>query len=149
MRRALALALVFALVGVSAPAFARSERTEPFDAARVFPAAVRFLRIDAGVKIVEKDADSGYVLFDLDEDKHTFRGALELVKTTVDGRESVRLVLRIEDRPEYEEQMLLEKLDVNLRHELGHPKEPVKKKNETGSGSGSGSGSDTGSGSES
>jgi hypothetical protein len=145
MRRA----SILLLVCLSTPAFARSEKNEPFDAAQVFPAAVRFLRIDAGVKIVEKDADSGYVLFDLDEDKHTFRGALELVKTTVDGRESVRLVLRIEDRPEYEEQMLLEKLDQKLRHELGHTKEPApaKKKEEPGTGTGTGTG--TGSGSES
>ncbi len=119
MRRAL---FVLAISSMAAPAWARSEKTEPFDAAQIFPTAVRFLRIDANVKIVEKDADAGYVLFDLTEDKHVFRGALELVKTEVDGREAVRLVLRIDDRPEYEEELILEKLDAKIRSELGHPK---------------------------
>jgi hypothetical protein len=143
MRRLLVVALV---LGASAPAYARSEKIEPWDPAQVFPIAVRFLRIDVGVKIVEKDADDGYVLFDLDEDKRTFRGALELVKTHEGGRDSVRLVLRIDDRPDYEEQMLLDRLDVKLREELGAPKDPPRK-SDGGSGSGSGSGSGTASGS--
>jgi hypothetical protein len=141
VRRLVALALVLAS---AAPAWAKSEKSEPWDAAQVFPIAVRFLRIDAGVKIVEKDADAGYVLFDLDEDKHTFRGALELVKTHDGGRESVRVVLRIDDRPDYEEQMLLDKLDVKLRDELGVPRDPPHKP-DGGSGTGSGSGSGSGS----
>ncbi|HTJ42460.1 MAG TPA: hypothetical protein VL463_10225 [Kofleriaceae bacterium] len=116
--------LVVGFLAISAPAFARSEKTEPFEPAEVFPIAVRFLRIDAGVKIVEKDADDGYVLFDLTEDKHTFRGSLELVKTEENGRVSVRIVIKIEDRPEYVEQMYLDKLDVKIRAELGHPKAP-------------------------
>lgn len=143
------LALVCVLLAISTPALARSDKTEPFEPAEVFPIAVRFLRIDAGVKIVEKDAEDGYVLFDLEEDKHTFRGALELVKTEVEGRVSVTLVLRIEDRPEYVEQMLLDKLDVKLRQELGHPKPPPapkdKAKPDPGEGTGTGTGGGTGS----
>jgi hypothetical protein len=140
--------LVASILAIAAPAYARSEKTEPFEPAEVFPVAVRFLRIDAGVKIVEKDADDGYVLFDLQEDKHTFRGALELVKAEVDGRVSVRLVLRIDDRPEYEEQMLLDKLDVKLRQELGHPKAPPppkKKPDDKGETQDPGAGTGTGS----
>jgi len=149
---------ILALVLASSPAWARSEKTEPFTPAEVFPTAVRFLRIDAGVKIVEKDADAGYVLFDLTEDKHVFRGALELVKTTVEGRDSVRLVLRIDDRPAYVEQMLLDKLDAKLRAEL-RPTAPRKKPAdkvddkdkpaEPGSGSGSSNTGSAGSGSSS
>ena len=124
MRRALVLAL---LLTAAAPAWAKSEKVEPWTAADVFPTAVRFLRIDAGVKIVEKDAEAGYVLFDLSEEGHTFRGALELAKAELDGREAVRLVLRIDDRPDYEEQMMLDKLDAKIRGELGMPKKPEKK----------------------
>ena len=142
MRRALVVAMV---LGLAAPAWAKSEKTEPFDPAAAFPVAVRFLRVDLGVKIVEKDADTGYVLFDLDEDKRTFRGALELVKTEVDGRASVRLILRLDDRPDYEEQLLLDKLDVKLRHELTESpkaeKKPDKPSDKAGAGTGSGSGS--------
>ena len=110
--------VIAAILAAAAPAWAKSEKTTPYDAKAAFPVAVRFLRVDLAVKIVEKDADAGYVIFELDEDKRTFRGALELVATEADGRASVRLVLTIDDRPEYEEQMLLDKLEQKLRGEL-------------------------------
>jgi hypothetical protein len=123
MRRAALLALVLALAWAR-PASARSEKTVAWPAADVYPAAVRFLRIDVGVKIVEKDADDGYVLFELDEDHRTFRGALELVRVKDDGRDAVKLILRIDDRPSYEEEALLDKLTYKLRRELGRPPDP-------------------------
>ena len=124
----LAAALVLAM---PADAGARSERTVGWTAARVFPTAVRFLRIDAHATIVEKDADAGYVLFDLKEEGHVFRGALELVAFEKDGRESVRMILRIEDRPEYVEVGMLDRLERKLRGEHGAPpkKDPPPPKN--------------------
>ena len=113
--RALAFA---AILAVASPAWARSEKTAPYDPQAAFAVAVRFLRVDLGVKIVEKDAETGYVIFELDEEKRTFRGALELVAAQADGRASVRLILTIEDRPEWEEQMMLDKLEQKLRAEL-------------------------------
>jgi hypothetical protein len=73
------------------------------------------------VTIVEKDREAGYVLFDLKEEGKTFRGALELVATRKDGRDLVRLILRIEDRPEYVEVGMLERLERKLRGEHGPP----------------------------
>jgi hypothetical protein len=73
------------------------------------------------VAIVEKDADAGYVLFDLKEEGKTFRGALELVPFEKDGRQNVRLILRIEDRPEYVEVGMLDRLERKLRGERGQP----------------------------
>jgi hypothetical protein len=127
MRRLLLIAALMSIVSIAPAAWARSEKVEPYEATEVFPTAVRFLRIDAGVKIVEKDADAGYVLFDLTEDHKTFHGSLELIKTDVDGRVSVKLVLHIEDRPAYVEQLLLDKLDAKLRAELRPTRVPPKK----------------------
>lgn len=115
--RALVIAIVLAAAAAS-PAWAKSEKVAPYDPHAAFPVAVRFLRVDLGVKIVEKDADTGYVIFELDEEKRTFRGALELVATEFDGRASVRLILRLDDRPDYEEQMMLDKLEQKLAAEL-------------------------------
>src|SRR5262245_42503694 len=42
---------------------ARSEKHVSWDMKKVFPTAVRFLRIDEHAAIVEKDAEAGYVLF--------------------------------------------------------------------------------------
>jgi len=123
MRRAALAALVLPLMW-AAPASARSEKTVDWPAADVYPAAVRFLRIDAGVKIVEKDAEAGYVLFDLTEDRQTFRGSLELVRIKDGGRDAVKLIMKIEDRPSYEEVALLDRLEYKLRRELGMPDDP-------------------------
>ena len=114
----LAALLVAALLALPAVADARSEKTVGWTAAQVFPTAVRFLRVDEGVTIVEKDGEIGYVLFELRDDGKTYRGALELV-TLAEGK--LRLVLRIEDRPDYMEVGMLERLERKLRAELGAP----------------------------
>ncbi len=117
MRR-LVIALVLAL---ATPAFARSEKTLAYPRADAWPAAVRFIRVDLALKVLEKDADAGYVLFELNEDKRTFRGSLEVIDVVKDGRHLVRFVMQIEDRPTYVEIEMLDKLERKLRTELGSP----------------------------
>ncbi len=109
------------LVGGAPPADARSEKSVTWELARVFPTAVRFLRVDEGVTIVEKDAEAGYVLFELSDEGKTFPGALELVSYERNGRPAVRIIIRIEDRPEYMEVGMLDRLERKLRDELGPP----------------------------
>jgi len=116
MRRVL-LALLL-LCGV---AQARSEKTLAYPRDSAWAAAVRFIRVDAKLKITEKDADAGYVIFELHEEKKTFRGSLECIDTMKDGRHVVRFVLTLEDRPEWQEIELLNKLEQKLRTELGSP----------------------------
>jgi hypothetical protein len=110
---------------VATAATAKSDKTVAYPATKVFPAAVRFLRVDEHVKITEKDADAGYVMFELSEDGKTFPGALELVETQSSGRPAVKLVLRIEDRPSYVETAMLERLERKLRADLGSEPPPV------------------------
>ena len=114
------------LVAVPAPVVAKSEKTVVYGVAKVFPAAVRFLRVDEGVKIIEKDPDNGYVMFELKEEGKTFPGALEMIEAENAGRPAVKLVLRIEDRPSYVEQAMLERLERKLRAELGSEPPPIK-----------------------
>lgn len=125
-RHALVISLLLGAVS-AAPGRARAEShkdtTYPYQ--QVWPAAVRFLRIDEGLKIVERDPDAGYVLFDLTEEKRTFRGALEVVKLKdSDGRPSVRLILRIADRPSYMEMGILNRMLQKMRTELGPAPDP-------------------------
>jgi hypothetical protein len=115
---ALAVAVMVAAAGV---AWARSEKTVAYTFDRVWPAAVRFLRVDERLKIVEKDADAGYVLFELREEGKVFPGALELIRGEEEGRPVVRLAVKIEDRPDYVESAMLGRLERKLREELGAP----------------------------
>lgn len=119
---ALGLAAALATAALLAPpAWARSERTLVYAPARVFPTAVRFLRVDAGLKIVEKDAEAGYVMFELVDGDKVYPGALELVATESAGRQASKLVLTIEGQPSYVEAVMLDKLERKVRQELGEP----------------------------
>jgi len=113
--------ILLALLLWSGVAEARSEKTLGYQRDQAWPTAVRFLRVDAKLKVIEKDADAGYVLFEFVEDKKTFRGSLELIEVVKDGRKLVRFVVTIEDRPSWVEIEMLTKLERKLRAELGTP----------------------------
>ena len=117
MKRWLALVLFL----VPAIAQARSEKTLAYPRDQAWPAAVRFIRVDAHLKVIEKDADAGYLLFELHEDKKIFRGSLEVIDVVKDNQHQVRFVLQIEDRPEWLEIEYLTQLERKLRAELGAP----------------------------
>ena len=100
----------------------KSQRTVRYTYEQVWPAAIRFLRIDVGLEIIEKDADAGYVLFLLKEEGKEFRGSLELVRIKDDqDMPALRMLMSIEDRPSYMELGLLDRLERKLRAELGSP----------------------------
>jgi hypothetical protein len=145
----LAIVLAIVLPGPGS-AVARSEKTLGYRAEKVWPSLVRFLRVDEGLKIVEKDPDAGYVVFEMADEGKTFPGAAELITADDDGGPRVKVVIRIEDRPSYVESAMLERFERKLRDELGSPpprKTPEKKKKPAPPGDGSGSGAGPGSGS--
>jgi hypothetical protein len=115
----LACLVVLAVAPVAAEA--RSEKVLAYPRDQAWPAAVRFLRVDAKLKVLEKDAEAGYVLFELREDKKIFRGSLEVIDIVKDNHHQVRFVLQIEDRPAWVEIEYLNKLEQKLRAELGAP----------------------------
>jgi hypothetical protein len=122
--RAVAALLVIVGLLAAVPAGAKSNRTftQPFD--KVWPSLLRFLRVDEKLKIVEKDVEAGYVLFELSEEKRTFSGAVELVKGEDDrGRPTTRVTIKITDRPAYMEEGLLDRLEQKLHDEHGEPKD--------------------------
>jgi len=111
-------------------AWARSEKTLSYPRDAVWPTTVRFLVVDESVKVIEKDADAGYVLFELRDQGKLYRGSLELLTIKNDGRTSVRFVIAIPDRPSWMEIAMLQRLERKLRAELGSP--DIKPKDEGG-----------------
>ncbi len=82
---------------------------------------MRFLAVDERLTLVQKDAEAGYVLFELADEGKRFRGALEVIAIVDGGRPVVRFVLTIEDRPSWVEVAMLRRLERKLRLELGSP----------------------------
>lgn len=110
---------------------AKTSRKVSHSYEKVWPTAVRFLRIDEGLEIVEKDVETGYVLFDLAEEGKRFSGSVELIRRKDNRkRDAVELILNIEDRPSYMEHALLDRLLLKIRKELGLPKAPPKEEPE-------------------
>jgi hypothetical protein len=113
--------LILALLLISSLAFAgEAAVVYPWGKDKVWPAAVRFLRIDRKLKVTEKDEAAGYVMFELQQDGKTFTGTLELARVDgEDGGEATRAELKIDRRPSYVADTLLEKLGDKLKKELG------------------------------
>jgi hypothetical protein len=123
----LGLTLVGALCGLAVDpeaAWARSEKTLAYPRDQVWSAAVRFLAVDEHAKITEKDAEAGYVTFELRDEGRPYRGSLEVVTVSRDGHGAVRFVLQIADRPSWMELAMLARLEDKLRAELGSPTTP-------------------------
>lgn len=122
-RAGLALAAVAGLAAlVPLVAGARTVETVPYPPSDVWSTAVRFLRVDRGYPIREKDETAGYVLFDYPERGRTYRGALELVATTDgDGRSATQVVVSLPDLPRHYELTLVDKLAAKMREERGPP----------------------------
>ncbi len=131
-RPALTLAGLVALgvLLVTSHAWARSVEVVPYAYEHVWPAALRYLRLEENAKVVEKDGDAGYILFELPGEPRT-EGALELVRVKdPEGRDATRLVLSLTRRPSYEERLILKRLARRLRDERGEPLPPPPRKDE-------------------
>jgi hypothetical protein len=119
------LMLAGVVLGADAAAHARSSSVVSYAVADVWPAALRFLRVDRDYTIKEKDEAAGYILFELTENKRPIRAALELVKTTdSEGRSATQLIVTIQELPRHYEVALLDKLTGKLREERGPPPPP-------------------------
>ncbi len=116
--------LFFVALALSWPAlgWARASSDLGFSVAEVFSSAVRFVRVDKGCKVLDKDGDAAYVNFECVEDEHTKRGSIEIFAT---GKRAVRVQVSLGDDPHYTELRFLELFERKLREERGNPPPPT------------------------
>jgi hypothetical protein len=120
MRRA-ACILAISVLGLvwAGDAQARVERKLTYRTSQLWSSAVRFLRVDNRYKIVEKDKQTGYLLFEYKDEGRTHPASLELIPTVIEERKVVRARLRIEGMPTYVESVLMDKFLRKLKREYG------------------------------
>ena len=122
MRRAL-LALLF----WPALASAKASVEVQYRMEEVFSTATRFVRVDRGCQITDKDPDVAFVMFECPlEDKKVSRGGLEMFATKKEGRDRVSIHLTLPDDSHGAELRWLELLERKLRDERGAPVPPPK-----------------------
>jgi hypothetical protein len=126
------LALVTALaVGATAVsvfpesvATARSDFTSPYGYDRTWNSALRYVRVDLGLKILEKDAASGYLLFEYrspESGPKPTGASFEIVRSANKDSNDVKVVAQITQMPQFHEQSLLEGLARKMHEEYGDP----------------------------
>jgi hypothetical protein len=128
-RRGFVLAAIAAASWLApAIALARTLEIASYPIADVWPAAVRFLRVDRGFPIRERDEAAGYILFEYTDGPKPCKGSLELIRVAdSEGRDATRIAISIPDLPRRYEQMLLDKLVAKLRDDRGPPAPPAHK----------------------
>jgi hypothetical protein len=121
----LGLAALF-LVG---NARARVEADSGYTKVQIYSAALRYLRVDLGYEVVEKDPDAAYLIFRYtlpNQPKNPSTGTVEIVATD----SKVKLFVQIPRMPEYHARVLRDGLLKKLREEYGVPVERPQKKPE-------------------
>jgi hypothetical protein len=101
-------------------AAARAQVDLPYNVGESFSTAVRFVRVEKGCKVTDKDADAAFVAFECSDDGHTRRGMLEIFR--VDN--GVRAQITLGDDTHGMELRWLELFERKLRDERGTPVPP-------------------------
>ncbi len=111
---------IVALLAISNSASARAASPSPFGFAQTWNAAVRFIRVDQGFAVSEKDDKAGYILFQYVPPGATTKaseGSLEIVRSQ-EG-EPVSIIVQLPKMPRAHEQVLLDGLLRKLRVDYG------------------------------
>jgi hypothetical protein len=121
----LALALGAPAVGLlAADASAGVAYDSPYTAEQTFGSALRLIRVDLGLKITEKDAEHGYILFEYtspESGKKISQGSIEVVG----GKRGVHVSVQLPAMPRYHEQVIVDALMKKLIAEHGEPPKPA------------------------
>lgn len=107
------------------------DRTISYPLDQVWPATLRYLRVDRGYTLVDRDSEAGYILFDVpltrpgDTEARVARGSIEMFSTEdMSGRPSVRVQVSTDAGPSHLPHAIAEGLAQKLRRERGNPAPP-------------------------
>lgn len=115
-----AAALPPGLAFVASDAEASAAYDSPYTYEQTFGTALRLVRVDLGLKVTEKDAELGYVLFEYtspESGKRATPGSFEFVR----NERGVLVTAQLPAMPQYHEQVLVDRLARKLATEYGEP----------------------------
>src|SRR3954470_4555612 len=116
LRSLFATLAAMAAMSTVAVADARVDSASGYSKAQTYSGALRYLRVDMGFEVVEKDPDAAYLIFRYElpgQKKATANGTVEVVEA--DGH--VKLFVQIPTMPEYHERVLRDGLLRKLHDE--------------------------------
>lgn len=104
-------------------ATAKAAYDSPYGFERTWNVSMRLVRVDLGLKIEEKDEQSGYLLFaytSSESGSKVSQGSMEFVRPS-DPSQPVHVIVQLPQMPRYHEQVLIDALARKLRDEYGEP----------------------------
>ncbi len=113
---------VAAAVVTTSPASARAGYDSSYGYERTWNSVLRMVRVDMNLKVTEKDADNGYLLFEYrsPENHAATPGSIGIVRSR-DPEVPVRVVVQLAQMPRYHEQLMVDALAKKMRQEYGDP----------------------------
>jgi len=99
--------------------------SSPYSFDQTYATSLRMLRADMGFKILEKDKDLGYIMFEYTspESSKPVPGSMELIET----KSGVNVGVQIPAMPQYHERMMVDQLAKKLGSDYGEPPKPADK----------------------
>jgi hypothetical protein len=130
IRAAFAVALGVAVTGAAlftgAQAQGKSAYDSPYGYTKTWNAALRLVRVDMGMKILEKDDSTGYLLFEYRSSEGGTKptnGSFEFIRSPDPKSTQVHVLAQLSPMPIYHEELLLNHLARKMRDEYGDPPE--------------------------
>jgi hypothetical protein len=120
LRSVLAAGVLLAALLLQVTATARVGGESEYSKAETYSGALRYLRVDLGYEVVERDPDAAYLIFRYDlpgQKKASTTGTVEVIEA--EGH--VKVFVQIPTMPEYHERVLRDGLVRKLREEYGTP----------------------------
>lgn len=107
-------------------ALIENRRVLSYPLEQVWPTAIRYLRIDRGYTIVDRDQEAGYMLFEFVLDnKQVGSGSVEMFSTVdASGRPSVSVSVNTGAGPVHLPNSILDGIAAKVRAERGQPAPP-------------------------
>ncbi len=101
---------------------ARAEGDSGWTKQQTYNGALRYLRVDLGFEVTERDPDAAYLMFGYRTPgtRETTAGSIEIVE----ARGGVKLYVELPRMPAYHERVLRDGLLKKLRTEYGEPRKP-------------------------
>jgi hypothetical protein len=122
-----AIVPLLTLVAATTPAAARVDGSSGYSKAQTYSGALRYVRVDLGYEVVEKDPDAAYLIFKYTAPGSSKSSAVTGTLEVIEAQGGVRLFVSLPRMPEYHERIFRDGLLKKLKEEYGAPPPAAKK----------------------
>lgn len=112
---------------LASAAAARVDGSSSYSKAQTYSGALRYVRVDLGYEVVEKDPEAAYLIFKYVPSGASKTSAVTGTLEVIEAGGGVRVFVNLPRMPEYHERVFRDGLLKKLREEYGAPPPAAKK----------------------